>query len=149
MDEQAQTHRRKASPCSKPLLIKMHGYILIADDYDDNRELLRLMLEATGYTVREARDGRECVRLAQADPPLAALIDISMPVMDGWSVIKELRADERTSNIPCVAVTAFTADSDRQRITAAGFADFLGKPYRTKDLLDVIERLTHKKRSER
>ncbi len=134
---------------SEPLLIKMPGYILIADDYDDNRELLRLMLETAGYTVREARDGGECVSLAQAEPPLVALIDISMPVLDGWSVIKELRADERTSSIPCIAVTAFTADSDRQRIIAAGFAGFLGKPYRAKDLLDLIERLTHEKRSER
>jgi len=125
----------------------MPGYILIADDYDDNREVLRLMLEAAGYTVREARDGGECVSLAQTEQPLVALIDISMPVLDGWGVIKELRADERTNNIPCVAVTAFTADSDRQRILAAGFTDYLGKPYRTKDLLDIIERLTHEKQS--
>lgn len=127
----------------------MPGYILIADDYDDNRELLRLMLETAGHTVREARDGGECVRLAQAELPLVALIDISMPVLDGWRVIKELRADERTSNIPCVAVTAFTADADRRRILAAGFAGYLGKPYRNKDLLAVIERVTHEKQSER
>ncbi len=125
----------------------MPGYILIADDYEDNRELLRLILESAGYTVREARDGGECVGLAQAERPLAALIDISMPVMDGWSVMEELRADERTRDIPCVAVTAFTADADRQRVLAAGFADFLGKPYRAKDLLAIIERVTHEKRS--
>lgn len=123
----------------------MPGYILIADDYEDNRELLRLILEDAGYAVREARDGGECVRMARHEQPLAALIDISMPVLDGWKVIKELRADERTSSIPCVAVTAFTADSDRQRIIAAGFTGYLGKPYRAKDLLAVIERVTHEK----
>jgi two-component system cell cycle response regulator DivK len=141
-------HRnRETSPCSKPLLIKMPGYILIADDYEDNRELLRLILEDAGYTVREAADGGECVSLAQTEPPLAALIDISMPVLDGWKVIEELRADERTRGIPCVAVTAFTADADRQRTLAAGFTDFLGKPYRAKDLLAIIERVTHEKQS--
>ncbi len=107
------------------------------------------MLEAAGYTVREARDGGECVSLAQVEPPLVALIDISMPVLDGWRVIKELRTDERTSNIPCVAVTAFAADSDRRRALDAGFADYLGKPYRSKDLLAIIERLTRDKQSKR
>ncbi len=127
----------------------MPGYILIADDYDDNRELLRLMLESAGYAVREARDGKECLRVAQADPPLAALIDISMPVLDGWKVIKEWRADERTRRVPCIAVTAFTADADRRRVLDAGFAGYLGKPYHTKDLLDVIERSTHDEKSKR
>lgn len=126
----------------------MPGYILIADDYDDNRELLRLMLESAGYSVREARDGGECVRIARADPPDVALIDISMPVLDGWHVIEELRAEERTRSIPCVAVTAFSANADRQRALSAGFADYLGKPYRTKDLLSIVERLIRSGESE-
>ena len=113
--------------------------ILIADDYDDNRELLRLMLESAGYGVRETRDGRECVTAARAEPPDIVLIDLSMPVLDGWGTLEELRADERTRALPCIAVTAFAADQDRQRALDAGFDAYLAKPYRSKELLDLVE----------
>ena len=91
----------------------MPASILIADDYEDNRELLRLMLEAVGYRVREASNGRECISMAQAEMPDILLVDLSMPVLDGWGVLRELRADERTTHLPCVAVTAF-ADPTRE-----------------------------------
>lgn len=120
--------------------------ILIADDYDDNRELLRLMLENAGYSVRETRDGRECVAVARAELPDIVLIDLSMPVLDGWGVLNELRADERTRSLHCIAVTAFAAEQDRQRALNAGFDAYLAKPYRSKDLLDLVERtLNHTK----
>jgi two-component system cell cycle response regulator DivK len=115
--------------------------ILIADDYDDNRELLRLMLENAGYAVREARDGREFVDAARAEPPDVALIDLSMPVLDGWRALSELRSDARTSSLPCVAVTAFAAEIDRQRALAAGFDAYVTKPFRSTDLVEVVERL--------
>jgi CheY-like chemotaxis protein len=113
--------------------------ILIADDYDDNRELLRLMLEGAGYSVREARDGSECVASARAELPDIALIDLSMPVLDGWATLRELRADERTRSLPCIAVTAFAAEQDRQRALEAGFDAYLAKPYRSRDLLELVE----------
>ena len=115
--------------------------ILIADDYDDNRELLRLMLETDGYVIREARNGRECVAVARADPPVVALIDLSMPVLDGWDTLRELRADARTHAVRCVAVTAFATDQDRQRVLDAGFDAYLAKPFRSRDLLDLVQRL--------
>jgi two-component system cell cycle response regulator DivK len=115
--------------------------ILIADDYDDNRELLRLMLENAGYAVREARDGREFVDAARAEPPDVALIDLSMPVLDGWRALSELRSDARTRSLPCVAVTAFAAEIDRQRAFAAGFDAYVTKPFRSTDLVEVVERL--------
>ena len=113
--------------------------ILIADDYDDNRELMRLMLESAGHLVRETRDGRECVTAALAELPDIVLIDLSMPVLDGWGTLEELRADERTRVLPCIAVTAFAADQDRQRTLDAGFDAYLAKPYRSKELLDLVE----------
>ena len=119
----------------------MPASILIADDYDDNRELLRLMLENAGYAVREARDGREFVDAARAEPPDVALIDLSMPVLDGWHALSELRADARTRTLPCVAVTAFAAEIDRQRALAAGFDAYVTKPFRSTDLVEVVERL--------
>jgi CheY-like chemotaxis protein len=112
--------------------------ILIADDYDDNRELLRLMLESAGYAVREARDGSEFLAAAQAELPDVALIDLSMPILDGWSTLDALRADERTRRLQCIAITAFAAEQDRQRALDAGFDAYLSKPYRSKDLLDLV-----------
>ena len=119
----------------------MPARILIADDYADNRELLRLMLEGGGYAVLEARDGRECVLAAHTHQPDLILIDLSMPVLDGWDTLRELRAGERTRDILCIAVTAFAADSDRQRALDAGFDAYLSKPFRAKELLGVVERL--------
>ena len=118
----------------------MPASILIADDYEDNRELLRLMLEIYGHEVREARNGQECVRLAQLEPPDLLLIDLSMPVLDGWGTLEQLRADERTRHIPCIAVTAF-ADSDRERALRVGFDAYLSKPFRGKELISMVDRL--------
>jgi CheY-like chemotaxis protein len=124
----------------------MPASILIADDYDDNRELLRLMLETAGYTIREARNGRECVSMALDDPPDLLLIDLSMPVLDGWSAFRELRADERTRRIPCVAITAYV-DSTRERTIETGFDGYISKPYRSRELLDTVARLLARDRN--
>jgi CheY-like chemotaxis protein len=118
----------------------MPASILICDDYDDNRELLRLMLEVVGYRIREARNGRECVLIAQTEPPDLILVDLSMPILDGWGVLKELRADERTRDVPCIAVTAF-ADPTRERAMDAGFNAYLSKPFKGKDLIDTVKSL--------
>ena len=116
----------------------MSPSILIADDYDDNRELLRLMLETEGYRIREARDGREALETARAEPPAVALIDLSMPSLDGWGLLREMRADERTRAVPCVAVTAFAANQDRVRALEAGFDAYISKPFRAKELIDLV-----------
>ena len=114
--------------------------ILIADDYDDNRELLRLILEAEGYSIREARDGRECVSMAQAEPPDLVLVDLSMPELDGWGTLEELRNDARTRHIPCIAVSAF-ASLDPQHPLNEGFDAYLSKPFRSRDLLNMVKKL--------
>ena len=67
----------------------MANSILIADDYEDNRELLRLMLATDGYTILEARNGRVCVSMARLDPPDLVLVDLAMPELDGWGVLRE------------------------------------------------------------
>ena len=118
----------------------MTGTILIADDYEDNRALLRLLLEQSGHRILEARDGRECLEMARVETPDLALIDLSMPVLDGWGVLNELRADERTRGIPCVAFTA-APDSDRKLALDRGFDAYISKPFRSKDLHDTVERL--------
>ena len=119
----------------------MPASILIAEDYDDNRELLRLMLESAGHRVRETRDGHELLEAARSEAFDVVLIDLSMPVLDGWAAVAALRADERTRGIPCVAVTAFAAEQDRLRALEAGFDAYVSKPYSSRDVLDVIEKL--------
>jgi CheY-like chemotaxis protein len=119
----------------------MSARILIAEDYDDNRELLRLMLEGAGYDVRETRDGRELLEAARSEPFDLVLVDLSMPNLDGFGALRELRAEARTRELPCVAVTAFAAEQDRLRAFAAGFDAYVAKPFRSKELLEAVERL--------
>ena len=118
----------------------MTSRILIADDHEDNRELICFMLREALYDIHEASDGHECLRLAREERPDLIMVDISMPRLDGWEVLRELRADQRTSRIPCVAVTAH-AESDRRRALASGFDAYLSKPFRSDDLLEIVRRV--------
>lgn len=111
--------------------------ILIADDHDDNRELLRLLLSSAGYDVREARDGSECLSLARDQPPDLILIDLSMPVLDGWGVFRELKTDQRTRTIPCMAVTAH-AELNRTEALETGFSAYISKPFNGDALLKTV-----------
>lgn len=122
----------------------MGATILIAEDYDDNRELLRLLLSGANYVVREARNGQECLVQACLHPlPDLIMVDLSMPELDGWEVFRQLKANSNTANIPCVAVTAHT-DRDRIRALQSGFSDFVGKPFRTEELLMTVARWVRK-----
>ena len=111
--------------------------ILIADDHEDNRELLHLMLRGAGYTVREAKNGGECLELARAEAPDLIVMDLSMPVLDGWGLFEELKVDQTTRGIPCIAVTAH-ADLDRERALQKGFIAYVSKPFATEDLLSSV-----------
>ena len=115
----------------------MPASILIADDHDDNRELMQLLLSGAGYTVAEATDGKQCLDMARAQMPDLVVIDLSMPVLDGWGVFRELRADERTRLIPCMAVTAH-ADLDREAALETGFDAYVSKPFSSEDLLQTV-----------
>ena len=104
----------------------MRPTILIAEDYDDNRELLRLLLAGANYDVREARNGQECLDLACENPPDLIMVDLSMPDLDGWEVFKALKANSLTAHIPCVAVTAHTDRRPRPG-AAIGIQRFCGE----------------------
>ena len=111
--------------------------ILIADDHDDSRELMQLLLSAAGYAVREARNGNECLALAREHLPDLIMMDLSMPGLDGWGVFRELKADQLTRDIPCMAVTAH-ADLNRGEALKTGFNAYVSKPFSSEDLLDTV-----------
>lgn len=114
--------------------------ILIAEDYDDNRELLKLLLTTANYEVREATNGYECVTSVRENPPDLIMVDLSMPGLDGWEVFRQLRSDSATAHIPCVAVTAHT-DRDCEKALQVGFDAFVGKPFKTEEMLETVARL--------
>ena len=115
----------------------MAATILIADDHDDNREILQLLLSGAGYNVRQARDGNECLVIARNESPDLIVMDLSMPMLDGWGVLRELKANQRTVTIPCMAVTV-RAEMDRNEAIETGFRAYVSKPYIAETLLKTI-----------
>lgn len=102
--------------------------VLLVEDVEDNRELARMLLEAAGHDVVEAHDGAAAVAMATASPPDLVLMDLSLPEMDGWEAMRRLRGDERTRELPIVALTAHAMQGDRERVLAAGFNGYIPKP---------------------
>lgn len=102
--------------------------ILLADDNLPSRELMREILEASGHRIVEAVNGRDALDLIRQKQPELVFLDLQMPVLDGFSVIRELRTDVRFRQLPVVAVTASAMLGDRERAIAAGFDSYIAKP---------------------
>jgi DNA-binding response OmpR family regulator len=122
------------TPAARPLL-------LIADDDEDILELLGFRLERAGYDVARARSGTEALRLALELRPSLAVLDVMMPGLDGYEVTRRMRADERTSAMPVILLTARAQPSDVSQGLAAGADDYLKKPFDARELRERIERL--------
>jgi CheY-like chemotaxis protein len=115
--------------------------ILLVEDNEMNRDMLSRRLEKRGYTVVIAVDGGAGVALAQSDHPDLILMDMSLPVIDGWEASRQLKADAATAAIPIIALTAHAMASDREKALAAGCNDFDTKPVELPRLLGKIEAL--------
>ncbi len=115
--------------------------ILIADDNRLSRELLRDILGMPDHRVVEARDGGEALRLMEEAAPDLILLDLEMPVKDGYTVLEEIKCDPRFSKTPVVAVTAKAMQKDHERAVAAGFSAYLAKPVRAADLRKLVDQL--------
>jgi len=102
--------------------------ILIIEDNEQNMYLMRFLLEKHQFDVREAWDGKEGVALALQERPDMILLDIQLPLMDGYAVARELRSHEETSAVPIVAVTSYAMPDDRSKCLAAGATDYVEKP---------------------
>jgi CheY-like chemotaxis protein len=115
--------------------------ILIAEDNPVNRELLREILEADNYDVVEAGDGREALQKLEEVEPDLVLLDINMPVLDGFAAIRSIREHPRFSHLPVLAVTAYAMKEDRERILRAGFNGYLSKPIDAAALLQEVQKV--------
>ena len=119
--------------------------ILLVEDNEMNRDMLSRRLQKRGYEVVIAEDGEQGVRLAQSEAPALVLMDMSLPVLDGWEATRLLKADPATRAIPVIALTAHAMAGDRERAMEAGADDFDTKPVELTRLLEKIEALLAKK----
>jgi CheY-like chemotaxis protein len=119
--------------------------ILIAEDNATNRELFRELLEARGYTVVEACDGTEALQMMEQAQPDILLLDIGMPVLDGFAVVRAIRENPRLAALPVLAVTAYAMQGDRERVLNSGFDGYLSKPINATSLAQELERLLSKR----
>jgi DNA-binding response OmpR family regulator len=108
--------------------------ILAADDDPDIRELVAFRLERSGYTVLQAADGEEALALALKHTPDLAVLDVMMPKMDGFEVVRRLRAEETTKHMPIIMLTARAQDSDVEEGFESGADDYLRKPFSPQEL---------------
>ncbi|WP_170610466.1 response regulator [Ruegeria arenilitoris] len=115
--------------------------ILIVEDNDMNLDMLSRRLQRKGYQTVSARDGRAGVEQALSDKPDLILMDISLPVIDGWEATRKIKANPDTKTIPVVALTAHAMQSDRDKAMDAGCDDFYTKPIELPGLLEIIEKL--------
>jgi len=116
--------------------------ILLVEDNEDNRDMLSRRLERKNFVVSLAVDGEEGVKKAGEESPDLILMDMSLPIMDGWEATQSLKNNPETANIPVIALTAHAMSSDRDKALEAGCDDYDTKPVDFKRLLEKIEKLT-------
>ena len=112
--------------------------VLIVEDFEDAREMYRDYLEFSGFNVETAGDGRQAVEIAREVAPDLILMDLSLPVIDGWQATRILKADSLTSGIPIVALSAHALPGEEDRAREAGCDGFIAKPCMPPDLVTHI-----------
>ena len=117
--------------------------ILLVEDNEMNRDMLSRRLIRKGYEIVCAEDGGTGVEMATSESPDLILMDMSLPVLDGWEATRRIKADPTTKSVPVIALTAHAMDGDEQNALAAGCDDYDTKPVDLKRLLGKIEALLH------
>jgi two-component system, cell cycle response regulator DivK len=112
--------------------------VLVVEDNDKNMKLFRDVLEASGFGTLGATTAEDGIELALEHRPSLVLMDVQLPGMDGMTALAHLRADERTSSIPVLALTAQAMRGDRERFLDAGFDGYLAKPIDVLELIQVV-----------
>ena len=115
--------------------------VLVVEDQEDNRRILSVYLEYVGYRVVSAVNGAEGVATAREQRPSVIVMDISMPVLDGYQALRLLREDPELSEIPVIALTAHALSTDREAVLAAGFDSYLAKPIEPRLVAAEVRRI--------
>jgi two-component system cell cycle response regulator DivK len=116
----------------------MKKRILVVEDQEDNRQILRDLLATTDYEVIEAENGEEALAAVAKHRPDLILMDIQLPILDGYEAARRIKADPALNSIPIIAVTSYALSGDEQKARAAGCDDFVPKPYSPRQLLAKI-----------
>jgi len=116
-------------------------HILIVEDDLDNTALVRLLLERRGYSVASAHNGEQGLKVLRARRPDLIVLDLDMPVMDGWGMLSRMQVERATAGIPIIVVTAHLLPDERESVSQAGGSGYVLKPFRAEDLLGEIERV--------
>jgi two-component system cell cycle response regulator DivK len=112
--------------------------ILIIEDQEDNRTIMRDLLSAAGYALIEATDGEEGVKLACSERPDLILMDIQLPVLDGYEATRRIRAVAELKSTPIIAVTSYALSGDEAKTRAAGCDSYVAKPFSPRELLAKV-----------
>lgn len=112
--------------------------ILIVEDQEDNRAILRDLLTNAGFELVEANNGLDAVKIAERDRPDLILMDIQLPMIDGYEATRRIKSIPALSNIPVIAVTSYALSGDEAKTRAAGCDDYVAKPFSPRDLLKRI-----------
>jgi CheY-like chemotaxis protein len=123
--------------------------VLIVDDFEDNRQMYAEFLTYSGYQVLEATDGAEAIAKAKELAPDLVVMDLSLPVMDGWEATRRLKGDPTTRHIPILALTGHSFDGHSQEARDAGCDGFLAKPCLPERLLQAIRQMLSSPTSQR
>lgn len=102
--------------------------VLLVEDLEENRRVVRQLMQRLGIRLLEAGDGAEGLAIARSEKPELILMDLSLPILDGWEATRQLKADPRTAHIPVVALTAHAMAGDEQRAREAGCDGYVAKP---------------------
>jgi CheY-like chemotaxis protein len=113
--------------------------ILVVEDNEQNRILMRQILKYHGYEVLEAADGEAGLKMAREHMPDLILLDLQMPVMGGFAVIRELRKTPELSKLKVMAVTSFAMKGDREKALEAGFDEYVTKPIDTRKFVELVK----------
>lgn len=125
----------------------MPKQVMVIEDNDKNRKLVKMILEANKYEVIEATTAEDSLKYLQQEKPDVILLDIQLPNMDGLELIKMLKSNQDTKDIPVVAVTAYAMKGDKERILSAGCDAYISKPIDTRQLPLVVEDILKKTKS--
>ncbi len=112
--------------------------ILVVEDQEDNRQIIRDMLSATDYELNEAENGEEALAAVAKQRPDLILMDIQMPILDGYEATRRIKADPALRAIPIIAITSYALSGDEQKAREAGCDDYVPKPYSPRALLAKI-----------